>query len=248
MDDLLKSKSEEFAKKFNVEPSFYDFAYSPIIQSGGVYDLKPNAESTNAKLTHDCILLSIGSKYFEFNTNLVRTVLINATKEEQTAYMAIYKGFKTLIKELKPKAVLKDVYDKTRETILSVDKSYHAALPNYFGFGTGLEFRESCLLINDKNDKKVKENQIYNIVLSLKNLKTASGRNFCIQIGDTVRITDEGNIILTDSVSKKYDDIGYTLDGNAEEDKTKNEQKPKKTKVSEILNDNEPGYKTRYRR
>jgi nucleosome binding factor SPN SPT16 subunit len=50
------------------------------------------------------------------------------------------------------------------------------------------------------------------VVLSLKNLKTSGGRNFSVQIADTVRVTEEGNLILTDSISRKYDDIGYTLD------------------------------------
>lgn len=212
VDEYLKSKQSEYSKKFNVEPSFYDFAYAPIIQSGGVYDLKPNAESTNVTLKHDCILLSLGSKYFDFNTNLVRTLLINATRAEQKAYKTIYNAQQLLIKGLKTKAVLKDLYSKVREYILSQDPNYEGCIPSNFGYGIGYEFRESVLLINSKNERKVKENQIYNIVLSLKNLKTSSGRVFSVQLADTVRVTEEGNVNLTDSISKKYDDIGYTLD------------------------------------
>jgi nucleosome binding factor SPN SPT16 subunit len=39
-----------------------------------------------------------------------------------------------------------------------------------FGFGIGLEFRESNLIINQKNDNILKENMVFNICISANDL------------------------------------------------------------------------------
>ena len=75
-----------------------------------------------------------------------------------------------------------------------------------------MEFRESVLIINAKNEKRVKENMVFNAVVSLKNLKTRKGREFAVKLADTVLVGKDGIQVLTSGVAKKFDDIGYTLD------------------------------------
>lgn len=61
---------------------FFDFAYTPIVQSGGDYNLKPTAESSNKHLSYDVVLLSMAGRYFDFNCNVNRTLIINPKPKE----------------------------------------------------------------------------------------------------------------------------------------------------------------------
>ncbi len=68
-------KSLETSTKTDRE--FADLAYTPIVQSGGAYDLRPQAESNDNDLSYDTVLCSVGAKYYEYNCNVVRTLFID---------------------------------------------------------------------------------------------------------------------------------------------------------------------------
>jgi len=66
----------------NLEP-----CYSPIIQSGGAYNLKPSAYSNNANLASGgTITLSLGARFKSYCSNVGRTLLINPSKEQEKNY------------------------------------------------------------------------------------------------------------------------------------------------------------------
>jgi len=56
-----------------------DTCYLPIIQSGGVYDLKPSAVANEDTLHFGTIVVAAGLRYKGFCTNIARTFLIDAT-------------------------------------------------------------------------------------------------------------------------------------------------------------------------
>jgi nucleosome binding factor SPN SPT16 subunit len=53
-----------------------DWVYTPIIQSGGKYDLKVSAESNQDNLKAGVILASMGIKYKDYCSNIARTFMI----------------------------------------------------------------------------------------------------------------------------------------------------------------------------
>jgi len=57
-----------------------DWAFPPIIQSGGRYDLKPSAASDDNVLHFGTILCAIGTRYNSYCSNIARTFLISPTK------------------------------------------------------------------------------------------------------------------------------------------------------------------------
>jgi len=59
-------------------------AYLPIVQSGGSYDLRPQAESSDEFLTYDTIICSVGAKYHQYNSNIVRTLFIDPDSVKKT--------------------------------------------------------------------------------------------------------------------------------------------------------------------
>ena len=212
MENLIESEKETYTDKFNIIPELFDLSYTPIVQSGGEYDLKPTAMSNNKKLRPDCILLSIGGKYFEYNTNVVRTLFINATKDEEQVYKICFEAHNRLIGMIKPGAVLKELFESTKAFITSKRANLAAHLPSNFGFGIGLEFRESILLINPKNERTVKANMVFNVQVSCKDMTAPNGKRYAVKLVDTVLVKPDGCDVLTGDIDKAYNGIGYNID------------------------------------
>lgn len=56
-------------------------AFCPIVQSGGSYDLRPQAESNDFELNYDIIIATCGFKYRDYNTSMSRTLFIDPSNE-----------------------------------------------------------------------------------------------------------------------------------------------------------------------
>lgn len=89
MEEKLDKAKISLKKKFGVNHQFYDYSFTPVIQSGGEYDLKPIIESNNNLLKDDIIIMNLGGKYFEMNCLIIRTLLINPTPIDQKNYKAL---------------------------------------------------------------------------------------------------------------------------------------------------------------
>lgn len=57
-----------------------DWVYSPIIQSGGQYDLKVSAYSDEKKLKPGVILSSLGIRYKSYSASMARTFMISPSQ------------------------------------------------------------------------------------------------------------------------------------------------------------------------
>jgi nucleosome binding factor SPN SPT16 subunit len=64
----------------NVDFQSSDWVYTPIIQSGGTYDLKVSAESNQDDLKAGVVLASMGIKHKEYCSNIARTFMIGPEK------------------------------------------------------------------------------------------------------------------------------------------------------------------------
>ena len=135
IEKFLIDNKVRYEQELLVKPAFADLAYAPIVQSGGTYNLKPNAESDDEILKYDTVMLSVGAKYMEYNTNVVRTLLIDASEEEKAAYQHVYEAEKFLIKALRPTASLKEAFESTYKFLCEKKSSYKDKAPTNFGFG-----------------------------------------------------------------------------------------------------------------
>jgi nucleosome binding factor SPN SPT16 subunit len=164
IEEFVEKDAPKYEQKFDVHSRFVDLAYVPIVQSGGHYDLRPNTESNDDFLSYNVIMLSIGAKYFEFHSNVVRTYFIDATTHEKAAYGIIYDAHKFLVKSLTPGASLKKIFEEVTAFITSKNPKLASLLPTNFGYGIGYEFREFMLSISAKCEKTVKVGMVFNAV------------------------------------------------------------------------------------
>lgn len=78
LTNQLKKYKTKLPSTLNTD--FVDICYPPIIQSGGVFSLKPSAISSDENLDSGIILCSLGARYKSFCSNIGRTFMIDPTK------------------------------------------------------------------------------------------------------------------------------------------------------------------------
>jgi nucleosome binding factor SPN SPT16 subunit len=71
---------------------YLDWCYTPIIQSGGAYDLKPSAVSDERVIEPGVVLVSAGVRYRNYCSNISRTYLIDPPKvqEYRNGYLNVH--------------------------------------------------------------------------------------------------------------------------------------------------------------
>lgn len=81
-ENAITSQLKKFKPKLpaTLNTDFVDIFYPPIIQSGGVYSLKPSALSNNDHLDSGIVLCSLGARYKSYCSNVGRTFLFDPTK------------------------------------------------------------------------------------------------------------------------------------------------------------------------
>ena len=65
------------------DPQQIDWAYGPVIQSGGKYDLKLTALSDDSNLEPGIIIAGLGIRYKTYSSIIGRTYLVDPTKSQE---------------------------------------------------------------------------------------------------------------------------------------------------------------------
>lgn len=231
MDDTEKVILEPARIKVKLKAENVDICYPPIFQSGGKFDLKPSASSNDENLYYDStsvIICAIGSRYNSYCSNVARTYLIDANSMQGKTYEALLKAHEAAISALKPgnkvsasyQAAMSVVEKDTPELVQNMTKSA--------GTGIGLEFRESGLIINAKNDRILKPGMVFNVSIGFQNLqaetKDPKTQNFSMMLSDTVIIGEKNSDVVTSTSSKAVKDVAYSFN---EDDDEEEEEKPK---------------------
>eukprot|EP00262_Sarcandra_glabra_P002090 TRINITY_DN12346_c0_g1_i1.p1 TRINITY_DN12346_c0_g1~~TRINITY_DN12346_c0_g1_i1.p1 ORF type:complete len:1072 (+),score=240.95 TRINITY_DN12346_c0_g1_i1:261-3476(+) len=230
MDDTEKAILDPARVKVKLKAENIDICYPPIFQSGGEFDLKPSASSNEESLYYDStsvILCAIGSRYNSYCSNVARTFLIDANAMQSKAYEVLLKSHEAAISALKPGNKVGAVY---QAALSVVEKEAPELLPHLTksaGTGIGLEFRESGLSLNARNDRVLKAGMVFNVSLGFQNLqaqtKNPKTEKFSLLLADTVIVNDKQPDVVTSISSKAVKDVAYSF--NEEEDEE--EERPK---------------------
>lgn len=66
-----------------------DICYIPMVQSGGVYDLRPSAPNTDDHLHYGVIVCALGARHRSYCSNVARTFMVDPSPEQKKAYNAL---------------------------------------------------------------------------------------------------------------------------------------------------------------
>ena len=227
--DRFMEKAKQKPNKWKLKGSYYDFAYAPMIQSNSSYSLKLTNGNSKEFLSSDCILLNLCGKYHEMNCLIVRTLLVNPLPSDKRNYQALSYLHQKVISSLIPGEKISKVFQKCKDSFLKRYPELESSLPSSFGFGMGYEYKERCLSINHKNQRTVKENQVFAIVSSLNGLKGfKTQKNYAMQLADTVIVKSDGQDVVTKKVPTGIEEVGYDFNEESDEENKKTHKNGKK--------------------
>lgn len=196
-----------------------DVCYAPVFQSGGVFDLKPGAESNDEHLCYDAtgvIICSIGSRYKGYCSNIARTYIIEADKVQKKAYKLLLKAHQAAVTSLRPGSTAATAYKAAAEVVHKDGPEFLPHLTKIAGTGIGIEYRESGLNLNVKNDKVLDVGMVFNVSLGFRDLRLQSNNPktqvFSLLLSDTVIVREKGPEIATAMCSKSLPDVLFSND------------------------------------
>lgn len=208
-----------------------DWCYSPVIQSRGEFDLKPSAMSNENVLHGGTIITFLGLRYKSYCSNIGRTYLIDPTKLQEQNYSFTLALQKKVLESITDGVKAKDVY----QTALDFIQAKNPSLASYFlknvGWGIGIEFRDTSLLLNAKNVHTLKSGMSLCVSLGFQNVpnpesKEKENKTYSILLIDTVLVTSGAPVLLTESPVNRSSIAFYFEDEEEEKKPVKKEKKP----------------------
>ncbi|CAA0821105.1 FACT complex subunit SPT16 [Striga hermonthica] len=202
-----------------------DICYPPIFQSGGKFDLRPSASSNDEYLYYDSssiIICSVGSRYNSYCSNIARTYLIDSDAVQSKAYRVLLRAHEAAILAVRPGKKARVVYEAALFVVKTDAPEFVLHLTKSAGTGIGLEFRESGLRLDAKNEKVLKAGMALNVSIGFQNLQSKTKKNnpktqnFSMLLADTVLVTEGGRDVATSASSKLFKDVAYSF--NEEDD------------------------------
>lgn len=257
--EKLASEIEEILEdpskiKLNVPREAVESCFFPIIQSGGDYDFKVSAQPNDENVKFDVITVSLGARYQTYCSNIVRTFLVDAPKQVTKMYDTLLGMHEACLKAMAPGKPLKNVYAAAVKYLTDEGKeNLIPSLPKTLGFGIGIDFRDTNLLLNKKNTVNFRPGMVFSLAVSFAGLKvsetTRASLNsksairdlseYGLMIGDMVAITDSGSDVMT-KFGKAITDISYTIndeedDGDEDEDDDDKEESDDDRKLAKKI-------------
>ena len=196
--------------------------YTPIIQSGGEFDLKPSASSNEKNLYYGVITCSLGARYKSYCANVGRTYVINPSKGMEKHYKLLLEVQQEAINALRSGATLSAAYEAAMNRLKSKAAHLEKKMTKNVGFATGIEFREGSLQLNGKNESRVRSGMVFNVAVGIEGLEDKAAtdkrsQTYALFVADTVQVTESGPpVVLTDKSLKQWGDISYSLNDDEE--------------------------------
>uniref|UniRef100_A0A8C4YMW1 FACT complex subunit n=1 Tax=Gopherus evgoodei TaxID=1825980 RepID=A0A8C4YMW1_9SAUR len=195
--ESVEKAIEEKKYLSGADPSTVEMCYPPIIQSGGNYNLKFSVVSDKNHMHFGAITCAMGIRYKSYCSNLVRTLMVDPPQEVQDNYTFLLQLQEELLKELRHGVKLCEVYAAVMDVVKKQKPELLNKITKNLGFAMGIEFREGSLVINSKNQHRLKKGMVFSINVGFSDLTNKEGkkpeeRTYALFIGDTVLVDEVG--------------------------------------------------------
>lgn len=209
-----------------------DWAYGPVIQSGGHYDLKLTATSDDNNLQPGIIIAGFGIRYKTYSSIIARTYLVDPSKSQETNYSLLLTIHKAIMEELRDGVVAKDLYNKAIGLVHTKKPELEAHFVKNIGAAIGIELRDSNMVLNGKNNKVLKSGMTLSITVGFTNVEnsdsTKKGSVYSMVITDTVRVGDNEPHVFTKEAGIDMDSVSFYFGDEEETQKPAKEKKEAK--------------------
>ena len=219
-----------------------DWAYGPVVQSGGQYDFKLGAQSNTENLHSGGIIEALGFRYKTYCAMVGRSYLIDPSPSVRSNYKILKAAHDAVIAELRDGIAAKDVYNKALGVIKSKKPDLEKHFARNVGAAIGIEISDSSLVLNGKSSKTLRDGMTLSIRSSLSDLtndKAADkrGSTYSLLLVDTVRLTKNGTAVFTRDTPDDIENVEFYFKDDEEDAKPKHE-KSKKPGASAVVTSN----------
>ncbi|KAF7190408.1 FACT complex subunit spt16 [Pseudocercospora fuligena] len=204
-----------------------DWSVSPVVQSGGNFDLKLQNEPDDNNLHQPGVIISaLGLRYQTYASMIARTYLVEPNKQQESMYKLLLTVHETIIKEMRDGVVAKDVYAKALGVIKAKKPELVENFVKSVGAGIGIEAKDSTLNLNAKNTRTLKDGMTFTITTGFSNLENPSPKDkkrdgtYSLMLSDTVRVTS-GNeaYCFTKDAPRDMESASFFFNDESEEEK-----------------------------
>ena len=221
MDAAADPTKEPISVK--LKPENVEICYPFVVQSGGDYDLRWTAGSNDRTLVYEptgVVICQLGCRYKWYCSNVGRTYLIDPPRVVSDAYTALLAAHAAACAALREGVRCSDVYAAAVAALTAAPGGAELVphLTKTLGTATGLEFRESALLLGPKCDATIPAGTAFNLTTGLADMvnpavaEGARGRQFALLLADTVVVQAGGGPpeVCTNAKSA-LSDISYEI-------------------------------------
>lgn len=240
---------KKLATNKEFDPELIEWCYSPIVQSGGEYDLKPSAISLDLQLVGEGVILSsIGLRFKSYCSNMARTFLIDPTPEIEANYDFLLKLQAHITNDLlKDGVVALKVYEGAVEFIKKEKPELALHFTKNVGWLIGIEFRDSTFILNAKNERKLQNGHIISLTVGFNNLtnskaKSSKLKQYSLLLTDTFKVSEGGAVLLT-TYTKARPEISFYFNEEPDQAKSAKLKTEKDIKIEKSLAVNEANSK-----
>ncbi|KAI4733388.1 FACT complex protein [Aureobasidium sp. EXF-12298] len=231
-----KIEDDKFFQKLKVssgfDPSQLDWSISPVVQSGGKYDLKLSAEADDSNLHAGVILSTLGLRYLSYCSIISRTYLVDPNKSQESAYKLLLAVHDSILKNMKDGMVAKDVYTKALGLIKSKKPELEKNFVKSVGYGIGIETRDSSFPMNGKNTQTLRDGMTFSITTGFHDIENPNpqdnkSKTYSLLLTDTVRVGGSEGLVFTKDAPSDLESTSFFFKDD-EDEPEKAKPKPKK--------------------
>lgn len=220
-DDKIRNQLKRKVESADFDVSNIDWCYTPIIQSGGVFDLRPSSTSNDNNL-HDTgvVIASLGMRYKSYCSNIGRTFLIDPSKQIEANYDFLLDLQKHIVSLLKPGIKANELHAGALQYVKSQRPDLESHFTKNCGWSIGLDFRDSSFVLGSKCEREIHENDLFSLTIGFQGLsddkiRDSKSRNYALVVSDTIRVSSSGVDFLT-TYTKNRSDISFYFKDEAE--------------------------------
>ncbi|KAL2218345.1 global transcriptional regulator, cell division control protein [Thermoascus aurantiacus ATCC 26904] len=211
------------------DPQQIDWAYGPVIQSGGNYDLRLTATSDSNNLHAGIIIAGFGIRYKTYSSIIARTYLVDPSKSQESNYGFLLSIHEAVMKDVRDGTVAKDLYNKAIGMIRAKKPDLEKHFLKNIGAGIGIELRDSNMVLNGKNNRILKNGMTLSITIGLTDVpdpepKDKKNAVYSMIITDTVRVGESGPHIFTRDAGIDMDSVCFYFGDEEEPEKPAKEK------------------------
>lgn len=234
-DAKFFNKLEKLPAEFDAQQ--IDWAYGPVIQSGGKYDLKLSATADNSNLQPGIIIAGFGIRYKTYSSIIARTYLVDPSKTQEANYAFLLEVRETVMKDIRDGAVAKDLYNKAIGLVRNKKPELENKFVKSIGAGIGIELRDANMVLNGKNNRVLKSGMTLSISVGLVDVEDSNSKDkknpiYSTIITDTVRVGENGPHVFTKDAGIDMDSVSFYFGDEEEQEKPAKEKKEAKSSAA----------------